>query len=107
MGKICNPETISKQQNEITLYNWTFYHFSTVIEISTFLSLSLGTYDGGILVHEGIICPVVSALELTWFIRYTFSYIWNLQFLNNDLILIFGVLTPISTIFQLYHGDQF
>ena len=24
-----------------------------------------------------------------------------------DLILIFGVLTPLSTIFQLYHGDQF
>jgi hypothetical protein len=23
------------------------------------------------------------------------------------LILIFGVLTPLSTIFQLYHGDQF
>jgi hypothetical protein len=23
-----------------------------------------------------------------------------------DLILIFGVLTPLSTIFQLYHGDQ-
>ena len=30
--------------------------------------------------------------------------------LNNsesDLILIFGVLMPLSTIFQLYHGDQF
>ena len=24
-----------------------------------------------------------------------------------DLILIFGVLMPLSTIFQLYHGDQF
>jgi hypothetical protein len=24
----------------------------------------------------------------------------------RDLILIFGVLTPLSTIFQLYHGDQ-
>jgi hypothetical protein len=24
-----------------------------------------------------------------------------------DLILIFGVLTPLSAIFQLYHGDQF
>jgi len=24
-----------------------------------------------------------------------------------DLILIFGVLAPLSTIFQLYHGDQF
>jgi hypothetical protein len=23
------------------------------------------------------------------------------------LILIFGVLTPLSAIFQLYHGDQF
>ena len=32
-------------------------------------------------------------------------------FLNDDktsnLDLIFGVLTPLSTIFQLYHGDQF
>ena len=26
---------------------------------------------------------------------------------SHDLILIFGVLTPLSTIFQLYHGDQF
>jgi hypothetical protein len=25
----------------------------------------------------------------------------------NDLILIFGVLMPLSAIFQLYHGDQF
>jgi predicted membrane protein len=24
-----------------------------------------------------------------------------------DLFFIFGVLTPLSTIFQLYHGDQF
>jgi hypothetical protein len=26
---------------------------------------------------------------------------------NDHLILIFGVLTPLSAIFQLYHGDQF
>jgi hypothetical protein len=25
----------------------------------------------------------------------------------DRLILIFGVLTPLSTIFQLYHGEQF
>jgi len=25
----------------------------------------------------------------------------------NDFDLIFGVLTPFSAIFQLYHGDQF
>jgi hypothetical protein len=24
-----------------------------------------------------------------------------------DLMMIFGVLTPLSAIFQLYHGDQF
>ena len=38
---------------------------------------------GGILVPEGIIRPVVSASELTWFIRYI--YYWNLQFLNNAI----------------------
>jgi len=27
--------------------------------------------------------------------------------LINDFDLIFGVLTPLSAIFQLYHGDQF
>jgi hypothetical protein len=26
---------------------------------------------------------------------------------NIDFDLIFGVLTPLSTIFQLYHGDKF
>jgi hypothetical protein len=38
-----------------------------------------------ILVSEGIIHPVVSALALTWFIRYIYN--WNLQFLNNVIIL--------------------
>ena len=32
------------------------------------------------------------------------SIVWSIIFW---LILIFGVLTPLSTIFQLYHGDQF
>jgi hypothetical protein len=31
----------------------------------------------------------------------------NLSGDNQRLILIFGVLTPLSAIFQLYHGDQF
>jgi hypothetical protein len=29
------------------------------------------------------------------------------QYYKIDWFLIFGVLTPLSTIFQLYHGDQF
>ena len=30
----------------------------------------------------------------------------DIPFILIDLILIFGVLTPLSTIFQLYHSDQ-
>jgi len=40
---------------------------------------------GGLLVHEGIIHPIVSVSTLTWFIRYI--YYWNLQFLNNVIII--------------------
>jgi len=43
------------------------------------------TSDGGLLVPEEIIHPVVSVSVLTWFIRYI--YYWNLQFLNNVIIL--------------------
>jgi hypothetical protein len=31
----------------------------------------------------------------------------NLTFIFSILILSFGVLMPLSTIFQLYHGNQF
>jgi len=31
----------------------------------------------------------------------------NFKTLCNNFRLIFGVLTPLSAIFQLYHGDQF
>jgi hypothetical protein len=31
----------------------------------------------------------------------------QLHFIEFDLDLIFGVSTPLSAIFQLYHGDQF
>jgi hypothetical protein len=40
---------------------------------------------GGLLVPEGIIRPVVSDSTLTWFIRYV--YYWNLQFLNNVIMI--------------------
>ena len=39
-----------------------------------------------------IICPVVSVLGLTWFIRYI--YYWNLQVLNNVIIIKSKVLLP-------------
>ena len=35
------------------------------------------------------------------------SYLFVVVFVMIDLILIFGVVTPLSAIFQLYHGDQF
>jgi hypothetical protein len=37
------------------------------------------------------------------------KYAFKRESLSNqlDFDLIFGVLTPLSTIFQLYHGDQF
>ena len=47
---------------------------------------------GGLSVTEGIIRPVVSASELTWFIIYI--YYWNLQFLNNVIINKTKVLLP-------------
>ena len=47
---------------------------------------------GELLVHEGIIHPVVSASALTWFIRYI--YYWILQFLNNVIIIKTKVLHP-------------
>jgi hypothetical protein len=35
-----------------------------------------------------------------------FSYIVAVRFIGGGFDLIFGVLTPLSTIFQLYHGEQ-
>ena len=37
------------------------------------------------LVPDGIFCPVVSYLALTWFFRYIFD--WNLQSLNHVIII--------------------
>ena len=48
--------------------------------------------DGGLLVANGIILPVVSVSALTLFIRYI-RY-WNLQFLNKDIINKTKVLLP-------------
>ena len=44
----------------------------------------IDTSAGELLVPEGIIHPVVSALVLKWFIRYI--YYWDLHFLNNVII---------------------
>ena len=45
------------------------------------------------------------------FYRQYICTLWNIKnnyFVNMiDFFLIFGVLTPLSAIFQLYHGDQF
>jgi len=49
---------------------------------------------GGLLVPEGIIRPVVSALVLTLFIRYI--YYLDLHFLNNVIINKIMVLLPPS-----------
>jgi hypothetical protein len=46
----------------------------------------------GLLVPEGIIRPVVSASALTWYIKYI-CY-WNLDFLNNVIIIKTKVLLP-------------
>ena len=49
-----------------------------------FLLLSLGRYlAGGLLVLAGIIHPVVSAWEHTWFNRYIFTE----KFLNKAIII--------------------
>jgi hypothetical protein len=43
---------------------------------------------------EVIILPVVSASSLTWFIRYI--YYWNVQFLNNVIMIKKKLLVPVS-----------
>jgi hypothetical protein len=43
-------------------------------------------------IPEDIIHPVVRVSALTWFIRYI--YYWNLQFLNNVIIINTKVLLP-------------
>jgi hypothetical protein len=50
------------------------------------------TSDGGLLVPDGIIRPLVSSSALTWFIIYV--YYWNLQLLNNVIINKTKVLLP-------------
>jgi hypothetical protein len=40
-------------------------------------------------------------------IYHTFRIFSKIQLKLVDLILIFGVLSPLSAIFQLYHDDQF
>jgi hypothetical protein len=50
------------------------------------------TSAGGLLVHEDIIPPVVRISALTWFTRYIHH--WNLQFLNNVIIIKTKVLLP-------------
>ena len=55
-------------------------------------AIEVNTSSGGLMVPEGIIHPVVSTSELTWFIRYI--YYWNLQFLHNAIINKTQVLLP-------------
>ena len=50
------------------------------------------TSAGGLLDPECIICPVVSASALSWFITYV--YFWNLHFLNNVIINQTKILLP-------------
>ena len=58
-----------------------YYHW---VEISS----------GAPLVTESIISPVVSVSTLTWFIRYI--YYWNMQFLNNVIMIKTNILLPRS-----------
>jgi hypothetical protein len=46
----------------------------------------------GLLVFDSIIRPVVNSSALTWLIRYI--YYWNLQFLNNVIIIKTKVYLP-------------
>jgi hypothetical protein len=59
--------------------------FVFCVPITCLYVLSLDTTAGGLFVPEGIIHPVVSVSTLTWFIRYI--YYWNLQFINNVIII--------------------
>ena len=61
------------------------------------------TSAGGLLVLEGTIHPVVSASELTWFIRYI--YYWKLQFLTNVILNKTKVLLPQAYVTLADFGD--
>jgi hypothetical protein len=62
-----------------------FIFFVFCVPITCLYVLSLDTTAGGLFVPEDIIHPVVSVSTLTWFIRYI--YYWNLQFINNVIII--------------------
>ena len=47
---------------------------------------------GGLIVRKGIIRPAISVSTLAWFMRYI--YYWNLQFINNVIIIKTNVLLP-------------
>jgi hypothetical protein len=62
--------------------------------------LWVDTSVDGLLVPEGIIRPVVSASELTWYIRYI--HYRNLYFLNNVINNKTKVLLPQAFLFTLF-----
>jgi hypothetical protein len=77
------------------------YHFLTIDKDSThsfiwylrfYYTRWVDITAGVLLVPEGIIHPVITVSALTWFIRYI--YYWNLQLLNNVIIIKTKVLLP-------------
>jgi len=74
------PQTVSFLRDVLSYIHCTRNASCALNLISTFYYYHwVDTSAGGLLVPAGIICPVVSASSLTWFIRYI--YYWNLQFL--------------------------
>ena len=69
---------------------WRWWQQGFEVYPTCIQSYWVDTVAGELLVPEAIIHPVVSAL--TWFIRYV--YYWNLQFLNNVIIIKTKVLLP-------------
>ena len=60
-----------------------YFSYSNIYDFITLYYHWVDTSAGGLFFSEGMIRPVVIASTLTWRIRYTSIYYWNIQFLNN------------------------
>ena len=79
---------LKNTEQKMICYNIiTQYYFILV------LHYWVDTSDGGLIVLEGIILPVVSASSLTWFIRYI--SVWNVYISAGRLLIQGSIFLPV------------
>ena len=76
--------SVQIDKSTFALVNWEKkeLYFSNSMDIS---GQRVETSAGGLLVLQCIIHPVVGALAMAWFMRYIYN--WNVQFLNNVIVI--------------------